>query len=160
MNTFDPYVWNNWSWGIHTMNTQFWHKKWVWQTFIEIDHDDTKNVIGMQYSTPRPWHVLIPWSTDHVISPSSLLVIHVFHIPIIIPMQALLPIDRANCRNLHIYSSLPCEFGPIIPPIMSSSYIYIIFSLDLFSKLWWKAQKDLENIPMSNWLKSLQCCCT
>jgi hypothetical protein len=30
------------------------------RTFIEIDHDATKNVIGVQYVTPRPWHVLIP----------------------------------------------------------------------------------------------------
>jgi hypothetical protein len=28
---FWPYVWNNWSWVIHTMSTQFWHKYWVWQ---------------------------------------------------------------------------------------------------------------------------------
>jgi hypothetical protein len=31
VNTFGPYVWNNWSWVIHTMSTWFWHKKRVWQ---------------------------------------------------------------------------------------------------------------------------------
>jgi hypothetical protein len=24
------YVWNNWSWVMHTMSTWFWHKNWVW----------------------------------------------------------------------------------------------------------------------------------
>jgi hypothetical protein len=28
---FLPYVWNNWSWVMHTMSTLFWHKNWVWQ---------------------------------------------------------------------------------------------------------------------------------
>jgi hypothetical protein len=28
---FWPYVWNNWSWVMHTMSTQFWHKNRVWQ---------------------------------------------------------------------------------------------------------------------------------
>jgi hypothetical protein len=28
---FWPYVWNNWSWDMHTMSTWFWHKNWVWQ---------------------------------------------------------------------------------------------------------------------------------
>jgi hypothetical protein len=30
---FWPYVWNNWSWVMHTMGTWFWHKNWVWQQF-------------------------------------------------------------------------------------------------------------------------------
>jgi hypothetical protein len=28
---FWPYVWNNWSWVMHTMSTWFWHKNRVWQ---------------------------------------------------------------------------------------------------------------------------------
>jgi hypothetical protein len=28
---FRPYVWNNWSWVMHTMSTWFWHKNRVWQ---------------------------------------------------------------------------------------------------------------------------------
>jgi hypothetical protein len=28
---FWPYVWNNWSWVMHTMSTWFWHKNWIWQ---------------------------------------------------------------------------------------------------------------------------------
>jgi hypothetical protein len=27
---FWSYVWNNWSWVMHTMSTWFWHKNWVW----------------------------------------------------------------------------------------------------------------------------------
>jgi hypothetical protein len=27
---FWPYVWNNWSWIIHTMSIWFWYKNWVW----------------------------------------------------------------------------------------------------------------------------------
>jgi hypothetical protein len=27
---FWPYVWNNWSWVMHTMSTWFWHKNQVW----------------------------------------------------------------------------------------------------------------------------------
>jgi hypothetical protein len=30
-----PYVWNNWSWVMHTMSTWFWHKNRVWQMFSE-----------------------------------------------------------------------------------------------------------------------------
>jgi hypothetical protein len=29
---FLPYVWNNWSWVMHTMSTWFWHKNWVWHS--------------------------------------------------------------------------------------------------------------------------------
>jgi hypothetical protein len=39
---FWPYVWNNWSWVMHTMSTWFWHKNRVWQL-------DT-------YIAPRPSH--------------------------------------------------------------------------------------------------------
>jgi hypothetical protein len=28
---FWPYMWNNWSWVMHTMSTWFWHKNRVWQ---------------------------------------------------------------------------------------------------------------------------------
>jgi hypothetical protein len=28
---FWPYVWNNWSWVMHTMSSWFWHKNRVWQ---------------------------------------------------------------------------------------------------------------------------------
>jgi hypothetical protein len=28
---FWPYVWNNWSWVMHTMSIRFWHKNWVRQ---------------------------------------------------------------------------------------------------------------------------------
>jgi hypothetical protein len=28
---FWSYVWNNWSWVMHTMSTWFWHKNQVWQ---------------------------------------------------------------------------------------------------------------------------------
>jgi hypothetical protein len=58
------------------------------RSFTEIDHDATRNVIGVWYATPWPWHVLILWSLDHVISYPGHLVIITFHIHIIIPMQA------------------------------------------------------------------------
>jgi hypothetical protein len=32
---FWPYVWNNWSWVMHTMITWFWHKTWVWHPHSE-----------------------------------------------------------------------------------------------------------------------------
>jgi hypothetical protein len=32
---FWPYVQNNWSWVLHTMNTWFWHKNWVWQKWYQ-----------------------------------------------------------------------------------------------------------------------------
>jgi hypothetical protein len=31
---FWPYVWNNWSWVMHTMSTWFWHKNRVWQMVL------------------------------------------------------------------------------------------------------------------------------
>jgi hypothetical protein len=104
------------------------------RSFIEIDYDGTSYVIGVQYTTPRPWHVLIPWSPDHVISPLSHLVILVFYIPIIIPMQDLLPIHRYSCWNLHIH-------------------FYSIFALVLSSKPRRKAQKYLGKYSLSNWPK-------
>jgi hypothetical protein len=33
---FWPYVWNNWSWVMHTMNTWLWHKNRVWQPPIRV----------------------------------------------------------------------------------------------------------------------------
>jgi hypothetical protein len=67
------------------------------RTFVEIDHDSTKNVIGVQYVTPWPWHVLIPWSPDHVIFDPNYLIILVFHIHIIVPMQVPCQFQRAIC---------------------------------------------------------------
>jgi hypothetical protein len=32
---FWPYVWNNWSWIMHTMSTWFWHKNRVWQKWYQ-----------------------------------------------------------------------------------------------------------------------------
>jgi hypothetical protein len=32
---FWPYVWNNWSWVMHTMSTLFWHKNQVWQKWYQ-----------------------------------------------------------------------------------------------------------------------------
>jgi hypothetical protein len=34
---FWPYVWNNWSWVVHTMSTWFWHKNRVWQKWFQSD---------------------------------------------------------------------------------------------------------------------------
>jgi hypothetical protein len=33
---FWPYVWNNWSWVMHTMNTWLWHKNWVWEPPVRV----------------------------------------------------------------------------------------------------------------------------
>jgi hypothetical protein len=33
---FWSYVWNNWSWVMHTMSTWFWHKNWVWHVVVTI----------------------------------------------------------------------------------------------------------------------------
>jgi hypothetical protein len=57
------------------------------RTFTEIDHKATRNATGVQYATPWPCHVLIPWYLDHVISPPNHLVILALHMHIIIPMQ-------------------------------------------------------------------------
>jgi hypothetical protein len=124
------------------------------RSFTEIDNDNDKNVISMQYATPWPWHVLIPWSPDHVISPPSHLVILVFHIPINIPMQVPCQSLGPIAWNPHVYPSLPCGFRPIIPSIIS--LLFYTSSLPWFYslKLWRKAQKYLENIPVSNWSKS------
>jgi hypothetical protein len=81
------------------------------RTFVEIDHDDTKNVISMYYATPQPWHILISWSPDHVISPPSHLVILAFHIHIIISMQVPWQFLEPIALNPPIYS---CGFSPII----------------------------------------------
>jgi hypothetical protein len=37
---FWPYVWNYWSWVMHTMSTWFWHKNHVWQKWYQsrVDH--------------------------------------------------------------------------------------------------------------------------
>jgi hypothetical protein len=89
------------------------------RTFIKIDHDGTKNMINMQYATPRHWHVLILWSPDHVISPLSHLIILVFHIHIIISMKVLCQSIEPFAPNPPIYSYW---FNPIIPSTISSSF--------------------------------------
>jgi hypothetical protein len=89
------------------------------RAFTEIDHDGTKNVISMQYATPRPWHILIMRSPDCVISPPSHLVILVFHIHIIISMQVPSQSLEPITRNSHIYHA---DFCPTIPSIIPSSF--------------------------------------
>jgi hypothetical protein len=113
------------------------------RTFIEIDPDSTKNMINMQYATPRPWHVLILWSSDNVISYPSHLVIIMFHIHIIIPMQVPFQFLESIARNTHIYPSLPCEFSPINPSIISSSFYT--------SSLPWFYLQNLEGKPRNIW---------
>jgi hypothetical protein len=39
---FWPYVWNNWSWVMHTMSTWFWCKNWVWQKWYQ-SHVNRRN---------------------------------------------------------------------------------------------------------------------
>jgi hypothetical protein len=56
-------------------------------SFTKIDHDATRDVIRVRYATPRPWHILIPWSPDHEISHPSHLAILMFHIDTILSMQ-------------------------------------------------------------------------
>jgi hypothetical protein len=34
---FWPYVWNNWSWVMHTISTWFWHKNRVWHTHSYLE---------------------------------------------------------------------------------------------------------------------------
>jgi hypothetical protein len=98
------------------------------RTFIKIDHDDTKNVIGMQYATPWLWHVLIPWSPDHVISHRSHLVIFMFHIHIIIPMQVPCQSIESFARNPPVYSYWFSSINNLFV------ILYIIFALVLSSK--------------------------
>jgi hypothetical protein len=43
---FCPYVWNNWSWVMHTMSTWFWHKNRAWQPFFSGAVDLFKSVDG------------------------------------------------------------------------------------------------------------------
>jgi hypothetical protein len=93
------------------------------RTFIEIDHDGMKNVIDMQYATPRHWHVLIPWSSDHVIFPPSHLVIPAFHIHIIIPMQStcqfLEPI-ALRTSFIHVFSTVTPNQVIVVPKFSES----------------------------------------
>jgi hypothetical protein len=88
----------------------------------EIDHVATRNMIDMQYATPWPWHVLISWSPNHVIYHPGHLVIPVFYIHIIIPMQIPCQSLEPIVGNTHIYPLLPCGFSPTIPSIASSSF--------------------------------------
>jgi hypothetical protein len=39
---FWSYVWNYWSWVMHTMSTWFWHKNWVWQKWYQ-SHVNRRN---------------------------------------------------------------------------------------------------------------------
>jgi hypothetical protein len=39
---FWPYVWNNWSWAMHTMSTRFWYKNRVWQKWYQ-SHVNRRN---------------------------------------------------------------------------------------------------------------------
>jgi hypothetical protein len=110
------------------------------RSFTEIDHDATRDVIGVRYATPQPWHVLIPWSLNHVISHPSHLIILALHIHIIISMQVPCQSLKPICSEL---SSLPRRFSPIIPSIISSS-IYT-------SSLPWFIFKTLKRSPELFW---------
>jgi hypothetical protein len=115
------------------------------RTFTEIDHDATRNMIGVWYATPQPQHVLIPWYSDHVICHPSHLVILIFHIPIIIPMRVPCQSLEPIIWNPHICPSLPCGFSRIIPSIISSS-VYT-------SSLPWFYFQNLEGKPQNIWEK-------
>jgi hypothetical protein len=112
--------------------------------FTNIGHNASKNVVGMQYATPWPRHVLIPWSPDHVIFPPSHLVILAFHIHINIsmhvPCQSLEPI----AENPSIYS---CLSRPIIPSIISSSFYTSSLPWFYLQNLEVKNKNIWENIP-------------
>jgi hypothetical protein len=84
------------------------------RTFVEINHDAIRNMSGVRYVTPRPCHVLIPWSPDHVISPPSHLVILALHIHVIIPMH------------------VPCQFlEPIAETLISTHHCHVDLVLSL-----------------------------
>jgi hypothetical protein len=108
--------------------------------FIEIDHDGTKNVIGMQYSSPRPWHVLIPWFLDYVISHPSHLIILVLHIHMIIPMHVSYQSIEPFTQNAPIYSYW---FSPVIPTIITLSFYT--------SSLFWFYLQNHEGKPKNIW---------
>jgi hypothetical protein len=50
---FWPYVWNYWSWVMHTMSTWFWHKNRVWQMWYQ------SHVIRRNASLDRRVHFLV-----------------------------------------------------------------------------------------------------
>jgi hypothetical protein len=110
------------------------------RAFTEIDHDSTKNVIGMQYANPRPWHVLIAWSPDYVISHPSHLIILVLHIHMIIPMQVSYQSIEPFARNPPIYSYW---VSPVIPSIITSSFYT--------SSLLWFYLQNHEGKPINIW---------
>jgi hypothetical protein len=114
------------------------------RAFTEIGHDANTNMIGMQYATPWPWHVLIPWSLDHVISHPSHLVILAFHVNIIIPMQVPCQSVESFARNPPIYSYW---FSPIIPSIISSPSYASSLPWFYFQNLKGKPKNIWENIP-------------
>jgi hypothetical protein len=84
---FRPYVWNNWSWVMHTMSTWFWHKNQVWQWSLTIFnhmcsvsfssiHYDLHALIGL----PKPYTFRIWVHTRLVmLSHAIISVVQVFH---------------------------------------------------------------------------------
>jgi hypothetical protein len=62
---FWPYVWNIWSWVMHTMSTWFWHKNQVWHKF--------------EYWFESPWHPRI-WVMACSPSPNIVIELHLWFI--------------------------------------------------------------------------------
>jgi hypothetical protein len=54
--TFSLYVWNNWSWVMHTMSTCFWHKTQEWQKWYQ-SHVNHRNV-SLVRSSKRSYYNL------------------------------------------------------------------------------------------------------
>jgi hypothetical protein len=103
------------------------------RSFTEINHNATRNMIGVQYATPQPWQVLIAWSLNHV-----------FHIPIIIPKQAPCQSIEPFARNPPIYSYW---FSLIIPSIISSSFYTSSYPGFIFKTLKESPNIFGKNIP-------------
>jgi hypothetical protein len=65
---FWPYVWNNWSWVMHTKSTWFWHKNQVWHMCYWIFTQSRLFLPWHAYPMSEPsWcSCVYPWSSYYV----------------------------------------------------------------------------------------------
>jgi hypothetical protein len=74
--------------------------------FTNFGHDATRNVIDTRTAAPRPCLLLVPISSDQVISSLSHVVTLVFHLYTIVSEQVLCEFKQPVIGNTYVFPSV------------------------------------------------------
>jgi hypothetical protein len=90
--------------------------------FTDFGHDATRNVIDVQTAAPQPCLLLVPISSDQVISNLPHVVTLVFHLYTIVSEQVLYEFTQQLLGTLISFPQCCPELNPSIPLTASSSF--------------------------------------